>query len=126
MTATLSMDPAILDAAVALGSAGIVVAATGAGNTSPGLLAAGERAMAAGIPVVLASRAPSGAAGAGYAFPGGGATWLRAGAMLAGTLSAPKARVALAIGLGAGLAGNELTAFLAGPHPTGHDEARDG
>ena len=42
VTATLSMDPAILDAAVALGSAGIVVAATGAGNTSPGLLAAGR------------------------------------------------------------------------------------
>ncbi len=125
VTATLSMDPAILDAAVALGSAGIVVAATGAGNTSPGLLAAGERAIAAGIPVVLASRVPSGAAGGGYAFPGGGATWVRAGAMLAGTLSAPKARVALALGLGAGLRGDALAAFLAGPDGAGQEDARD-
>ena len=124
VTATLSMDSALLAAAVGRGSAGIVVAATGAGNTSPGLLEAEERAIAAGIPVVLSSRAPSGAAGDGYAFPGGGATWLRAGAMLAGTLTAPKARVALALGLGAGLTGNELATFLAGPHSTGQGEAR--
>ena len=115
VTATVAMDPAILDAAAALGPAGIVVAATGAGNTSPELLAAAERAIGAGIPVVLASRSPSGAAGTGYAFPGGGATWVRAGAMLAGTLTAPKARIALAVGLGAGLSGAVLAEFLAGP-----------
>ena len=39
----------------------------------------------------------------GYAFPGGGATWLRAGAIPAGHLGGPKARIALALGLGAGL-----------------------
>jgi L-asparaginase len=115
VTATIAMDPSILDAAAALGPAGIVVAATGAGNTSHGLLAAAERAIGAGIPVVLASRSPSGAAGTGYAFPGGGATWVRAGAMLAGTLTAPKARIALAVGLGAGLRGPVLAEFLAGP-----------
>jgi L-asparaginase len=115
VTATVAMDAAILDAAVALRPAGIVVAATGAGNTSPELLAAGARAMAAGIPVVLSTRAPSGAAGTGYAFPGGGATWVRAGALLAGTLTAPKARIALAVGLGAGLQGEDLARFLAGP-----------
>ena len=38
-----------------------------------------------------------------YGFPGGGRSWQAAGAMLAGTLSGPKARVALALGLGAGL-----------------------
>ena len=115
VTATIAMDPSILDAAAALDPAGIVVAATGAGNTSHGLLAAAERAIEAGIPVVLASRSPSGAAGTGYAFPGGGATWVRAGAMLAGTLTAPKARIALAVGLGAGLGGAVLAEFLAGP-----------
>jgi L-asparaginase len=115
VTATIAMDPAILDAAAALGPAGIVVAATGAGNTSPGLLAAAERAMAAGIPIVLASRSPSGAAGVNYAFPGGGATWVRAGALLAGTLTAPKVRIALAVGLGGGLSGAALAEFLAGP-----------
>jgi len=113
--ATVGMDSAILDAAVALAPAGIVVAAPGSGNTSPGLLAAGERAMAAGIPVVLTTRVAAGAATTGYAFPGGGATWVRAGAMVAGTLGAPKARIALAAGLGAGLAGEALAGFLAGP-----------
>ncbi len=118
VTATVGMDPRILDAAIGLEPAGIVVAATGSGNTSSALLAAGERAIAAGIPLVLASRTASGAAGTGYAFPGGGATWVRAGAMLAGTLSAPKARIALSVGLGAGLRGPDLARFLAGPPGT--------
>ena len=115
VTATVAMDAAILDAAATLRPAAIVVAATGAGNTSPELLAAAERAMAAGIPVVLASRSPSGATGTRYAFTGGGATWVRAGAMPAGTLTAPKARIATALGLGGGLRGPELAAYIAGP-----------
>ncbi len=119
ITATTGMDGALLDAAVALGVRGIIVAATGAGNTSAGPLEAGKRAIAAGIPVVLATRAPAGRAGTGYAFPGGGATWVRAGAMLAGTLSGLKARVALSYGVGAGLAVPALAAMLAGPEEAG-------
>lgn len=118
VTATVAMDASMLDAVAGLRPAAIVVAATGAGNTSAELLAAGERAIAAGIPVVLATRCPSGAAGAGYAFPGGGATWVRAGALLAGTLTGPKARIALALGLGAGLVRDELANLLAGPAPS--------
>jgi L-asparaginase len=71
--------------------------------------------MRAGVPVVLASRCPSGAVGTAYAFPGGGATWVRAGAIPAGTLCAIKARVALALGLGAGLDHHGLTALLVDP-----------
>lgn len=115
ITATVAMDGSLLDAAVALGARGIVVAATGAGNTSATLLGAGERAMAAGIPLVLSTRTPAGRAGIGYAFPGGGATWVRAGALRAGSLSAIKARVALALGVGAGLDRAALAALLAGP-----------
>ena len=113
--AGIGSDGALLDAAVGAGAAGIVVAATGAGNTAAPLLAAAERAMRAGIPVVLASRCPSGAVSTAYAFPGGGATWVRAGAIPAGTLCAIKARVALALGLGAGLDRDGLTALLADP-----------
>lgn len=115
VTAGIATDGALLDAAVAAGADGIVVAATGSGNTAPGMLAAAERAMRAGIPVVLASRCPSGAVGTAYAFPGGGATWVRAGAIPAGTLCAIKARVALALGLGAGLDHHGLAALLADP-----------
>jgi len=115
ITATVAMDGSLLDAAVAAGADGIVVAATGAGNTDARLLAAAVRAMDAGIPVALASRCPSGAAGTAYAFPGGGATWIRAGAIPVGHLCATKARVALALGLGAGLDQDGLMALLADP-----------
>jgi L-asparaginase len=115
ITAVTGIDGALLDAAVDRGARGIVVAATGGGNTSATLLAAGERAMAAGVPVVLVTRAYAGRAGTGYAFPGGGATWVRAGAMLGGSLTGPKARVALSLGLGAGLDRAGLERLLADP-----------
>lgn len=115
ITAHVAMDGSLVDAAVAAGADGLVVEATGAGNTAAALLEAATRAMAAGIPVALTTRCPSGAAGAGYAFPGGGATWVRAGAMLTGTLGGPKARIALALGIGAGLDRDGLAALLAGP-----------
>jgi L-asparaginase len=113
--AAISTDGAMIDAAVDVGARGIVVAATGAGNTSAGMLAASERAIGGGVVVVLASRCPAGAVSTAYAFPGGGATWARAGAIPAGTLCAIKARVALALGLGAGLRAEELAALLADP-----------
>ena len=117
ITATVAMDGSLLDAAVAAGTDGIVVAATGAGNTDPRLLAAAVRAMEAGIPVALATRCPAGRAGAGYAFPGGGATWVQAGALPVGHLCAVKARVGLALGLGAGLDRAGLMALLDDPLP---------
>ena len=115
VTAGIGEDGSLLDAAVAAGVDGIVVAATGAGNTAPGLLAAAERGMASGVVVALASRCPAGAVSTAYAFPGGGATWVRAGAIRVGTLCAIKTRVALALGLGAGLSRDALTALLADP-----------
>ncbi len=82
---------------------GIVVAATGAGNTTPELLAACRDAMAQGVPVVITTRCPSGRARPAYGFPGGGMDWAHAGAIFAGHLGGPKARIALALGVGAGL-----------------------
>lgn len=118
VVATIGLDAGLIRALRSLEPAGIVVEATGAGNTAPGLLAEAQEAIADGIPVVLATRCPAGAASAGYAFPGGGATWLQAGALLAGTLTGPKARVALALGLGAGFGGHALASLLAGPEAT--------
>ena len=115
IVATVGLDDGLIGAIRTLRPAGIVIEATGAGNTAAGLLADATDAIRAGIPVVLATRCPSGAAGSGYAFPGGGATWVQAGALLAGTLTGPKARIALALALGAGLSGTALAAFLAGP-----------
>jgi L-asparaginase len=115
VVATVAADGQEIDALRAAGADGFVVAATGSGNTSPLLLAAAERSIADGLPVVLTTRCPSGEATGAYAFPGGGATWLRVGAMLSGHLGGPKARVALALGLGAGLDRDGLGALLADP-----------
>ena len=115
LTAHVAMDGALLDAAAGLRPPGIVVEATGAGNTAASLLEASERAIGQRITVAFTTRCPSGAANAAYAFPGGGATWVRAGALLAGHLSGPKARIALACGLGAGLDRSALAALLADP-----------
>jgi L-asparaginase len=123
VTATVATDGTPIAALHAAGADGFAVAATGAGNTSPALLAAAEAAMADGLPVVLATRTPIGAAGTGYAFPGGGATWVRAGAILAGHLTGPKARIALALGLGAGLDHRGLEALLADPRPIADPDA---
>jgi L-asparaginase len=123
VTATVAIEGTPISALKAAGADGFVVAATGAGNTSASLLAAAQAAIDSGLPVVLATRCPAGAASDGYAFPGGGATWVRAGAIPAGHLTGEKARIALAVGLGAGLDAAGLTALLADPAPI-HDAAR--
>jgi L-asparaginase len=111
LTVTVAMDGAALRALAALRPAGVVVAATGAGNTDPDVLAAARELMAGGVVVCLTTRCPTGAVAPLYAFPGGGSTWQQAGALLSG-LDGPKCRVALALALGAGLAGERLRAVL--------------
>ena len=115
IVAALETTGAALDAAVRDGARGVVVAATGSGNTHPDLLRAAVDAREAGVVVVLASRTGAGAVGATYAFPGGGATWVWAGIPLAGSLTPVQARVALALALGAGMGGADLAEFLLGP-----------
>jgi len=114
VVAALDTDGSLVDAAVRDGARGIVVAATGAGNTHPDLLRAAIDARDRGVPVALASRTGAGSVGPLYAFPGGGATWSRAGLSLAGDLTPVQARVALALGLGCGLSGAGLDGLLAG------------
>jgi L-asparaginase len=115
VVAAVGLDGSAIDAAVAAGARGVVVEATGAGNTNPSLLQAAERAMASGLTIVLASRVPGGRVTTGYAFPGGGATWARAGAILAGHLTGPKARIVLSLGMAAGLDRGGLARLLDDP-----------
>jgi L-asparaginase len=123
VTATVATDGTPIAALHAAGADGFVVAATGAGNTAPALLDAATAAIADGLPVVVTTRCPIGAANADYAFPGGGATWIRAGAIHAGHLGGPKARIALALGIGAGLDHDGLVVLLRDPSPI-HDPDR--
>ena len=100
-----------LDAEPSLGDrapAGLVVAAAGGGNTPPAYLALARPLIERGVPVLLTTRCPSGRVAAGYGFPGGSTQWWEAGAVFSGTLGALKARVLLALGVGAGASVAEL------------------
>jgi L-asparaginase len=119
IVAALETDGTSLDSAVGGGARAAVIAATGSGNTHPDLLRAAVEAQAVGVPVALASRTGAGSVGPFYAFPGGGATWLRAGILSASDLTPVQARVALALGLGAGLGAHDLRTLLAGPRGSG-------
>ena len=97
--------------AIAADPAGLVVAAAGGGNTPPAYLELARALMAQSVPVVLTTRCPSGQVLPGYAFPGGSSEWWEAGAIFSGTLASLKARVLVALGLGAGLDASGLAAL---------------
>jgi L-asparaginase len=115
LTAVSGMDGWLARLALQGGARGLVVAATGSGNTHPDLLEAAREAMAAGIPVVVTTRCLAGRVQPRYGIPGGGVAWQKAGAIPAGRLSGPKARVALALGLGAGMDQDGLCSLMADP-----------
>jgi L-asparaginase len=101
VTVALGLDASIIDLVRQAGARGIVIAATGAGNTHPAFVERASAAIEAGVPVVLTTRCPSGRARPAYGFPGGGVSWQRAGAVFGGFLGGLKARVLLSLALGA-------------------------
>jgi len=100
----------VLDAGVD----GVVVEGTGLGNVTGALGDAVADAVEA-VPVVVAGRPPAGPTEPVYGTPGGGVTLADHGATLAGDLPASKARVALALGLAAGLDREGIEALFAPP-----------
>lgn len=95
----MGADRRFIDLAVASGAKGLVIEAFGRGNVTPEGLAAVRDAVAAGIPVLVASRCPRGRVAPVYGGSGGSGL-LQARAMFAGDLSAIKARILLAVLLG--------------------------
>lgn len=87
-------DSALVDAALAAGADGLVIAAFGSGNAG-GLAPGVRRALAAGIPVVLCTRVAAGRVDARYGGVGGGATLAGLGASSGGALSPAQARMEL-------------------------------
>jgi L-asparaginase len=108
VTAVLDADESSLDGLLDPVPAGLVVAATGGGNTAAWLLDGAAHLMARGVPVALTTRCPSGQARPGYGFPGGSSGWWDAGALFTGTLDPFKARVLLALGIGVGASVDQL------------------
>jgi L-asparaginase len=91
--------------------AGLVVAAAGGGNTPPAYLDLARSLMDRSVPVALTTRCPAGQVKPGYAFPGGSSEWWEAGVIFSGTLAALKARVLIALGIGAGVDAGGLAAM---------------
>jgi L-asparaginase len=111
VTGVVGMDGTQIRLLAPANPAGLVVAAAGTGNTHPDVQLAALELRAKGTSVVLCTRSPNGAPVPVYAFPGGGATWLRAGVPLS-PLSPIKARIALGLALGVTATDDQLRAAL--------------
>jgi L-asparaginase len=89
------------------GARAIVLEATGRGNANERVLPGIETARTAGIPVVVCSRCAAGRVEPVYG-RGGGKDLAEAGALFAGDLAGPKARMLLQLALAAGLDVSEV------------------
>ena len=107
-------DALHLDASLAAGAQGIVVAALGSGNATPDLVAGIARAQAAGVPVIVTSRVPEGLLAPAYGGGGGGHDMRRAGAIHARLLRPGQARILLAALLANGCDRAQITAAFEG------------
>jgi L-asparaginase len=96
LTAGLDEDLALLDHLPAEQVAGLVVAGVGMGHVSPAAMPRVRRLLGAGVPVVVTARPFGGGTSTHhYAYPGSEVDLLGAGAVMAGLLPAPKARLLL-------------------------------
>ncbi|WP_394742841.1 asparaginase [Natronococcus roseus] len=97
----LAVDARQLERAVEDDVDGLVLAASGIGNTTPAIGDAVEDAVEAGVPVVVATRCFDGAVSARYGGPGGSRTVREHGTIPAGDLPPWKARIKLGLALSA-------------------------
>jgi len=98
--AAIGADGGLVDAVRQTGIDGLVVEAFGRGNVSAEFGQAIARACRAGVPVVVTSRCPVGRVSPIYGGGGGGRDLEDAGAIFAGDLKGPKARLLLIAALG--------------------------
>jgi L-asparaginase len=91
----LPSDP--LEDALARGARGVVIEALGGGRVPPWWLPTIERAVTGGVPVVIASRCPSGRVWDAYGYPGAYRTLADLGCLFAEGLNGQKARIKLMV-----------------------------
>ncbi len=111
------VSPGLIAAAVAQRAAGIVLSATGSGNTHPDITAEVALAQQRNVPVVVTSRVPYGAVEATYGGGGGGVDLARAGAVISPWLRGPQARMAMIALLTTGASRSEIADFFAASGP---------
>ena len=95
-------DARFLRTAVETGARAVVLEGTGRGNANEQVVAGVREAVFSGVVVVVCSRCETGRVEPVYG-RGGGRDLAEAGALFAGDLAGPKARVLLQVALGAGL-----------------------
>jgi len=110
--AVAGADSRLLDASRPM-ARGAVIAALGRGNVPPEMLPGIRGFIEAEKPVVITSRTGGGRVGHTYAYPGGGRTLERLGAILAGSRRPQQARIDLMLALGAGADDAALRALFA-------------
>jgi L-asparaginase len=109
----IGADPRALRALLGIHPDGIVIEGLGAGHLPPSVVECVEEAVGEGIAVVIASRCGDGPTLQNtYGMPGGEIDLQARGAVMAGTLSAAKARLRLAVALA-----NEIPVAAAFPVP---------
>lgn len=110
------------------GADGVVINGLGRGHVPPGWVEDIREAIAAGLPIAIASSAGSGAVRAVYEFPGSLVDLVDAGVMPAGDLSARKARILMMALLSRGCRDTELAGHFgqAGTWGAGEDPRSPG
>ena len=103
-------DGRFINFAIDDGARGLVIEGLGRGNVTTAALPAIERAIQAGIPVIITSRCPHGRVLDTYAYEGAGKQLKRMGAILGGLAPSHKARIKLMLLLGAGCSVEEIRA----------------
>jgi L-asparaginase len=93
----VGMEADSLGDALAHGAQGVVIEALGGGRVPPWWLPAIERARTQGVPVVVASRCPSGRVWDAYGYPGAYRTLAELGCLFAEGLNGQKARIKLMV-----------------------------
>jgi L-asparaginase len=104
-------DATLLDASVAAGARGVVLAASGIGNANSAVVEAVANHTASGVVVAVSSRVPEGPVVPVYG-DGGGVDLVRAGAVVARELPSFQTRVLLALLLSLDLTGSDVRRAL--------------
>ena len=107
-------DARFIDHAIDDGARGLVIEGLGRGNVTVAALPAIQRAIDAGIPVVIGTRCARGRVLDTYGYEGGGKQLKKMGAILGGMLPAHKARIKLMLALGAGWERERIRASFEG------------
>jgi L-asparaginase len=108
------MGPGPCADALARGARGIVIEALGGGRVPPWWLPAIEQARQRGLPVVIASRCPSGRVWDAYGYTGACRSLADLGCLFAAGINGQKARIKLMVILAAARTTEEVTELWTG------------